>query len=164
MESIKSQHKRQEKTSPVFVYATANNVSVLPPELLRKGRFDDTFSVMLPGDEERREIFQIHLAKRGRIGKISDSELMMLVQNTKGWSGAEIESCITESMFTAFSNNRDIRFIDLQTAIDETVPLSIMMKAQIEAMETWCEGRTRPANASQKKAVHTKTGTRAVEA
>lgn len=152
----------QEKTSPVFVYATANNVSALPPELLRKGRFDETFSVLLPSAEERKEIFQIHITKRGREKVIKSLNMDGLVEDTKDFSGAEIEAVINEAMFTAFSHNREPGMVDIQLAIDETVPLSTMMKAQIEAMQEWCKGRTRPANA-QLKAVPVSTG-RAVEA
>jgi SpoVK/Ycf46/Vps4 family AAA+-type ATPase len=143
----------QEKTSAVFVYATANNVSALPPELLRKGRFDETFSVLLPNEDERREIFHIHLAKRGREKVIKTLNMDGLIKDTEGFSGAEIEAVINEAMFTAFSANREPGMIDIQMAVDETVPLSEMMKSQIEAMQEWCKGRTRPANVVKKREV-----------
>lgn len=154
----------QEKTSSVFVYATANNVHALPPELLRKGRFDETFSVLLPTEEEREEIFSIHLTKRGRekVLKGLGSNMKTLVEGTDGYSGAEIEAVINESMFTSFASNRELAMVDMQLAVDETVPLSTMMKTQIEAMQEWCKGRTRPANIVKKKEA-VNTG-RAVEA
>ncbi len=137
----------QEKTTPVFVYATANNVAALPPELLRKGRFDDTFSVLLPNATERREIFIIHLTKRNRGALAAKTEdLDQLVKSTDGYSGAEIEAAITEAMFSSFHSKRDLMWADIQLAVDETVPLSQMMAKQIEEMQKWCEGRTRPAN------------------
>lgn len=152
----------QEKTTSVFVYATANNVAALPPELLRKGRFDETFSVMLPNPIERKEIFKIHLTKRNRGSVISDKDLASLVEETSGFSGAEIEAVITEAMFGSFSANRELNWSDIRTAIDETVPLSKMMAAQIKAMEEWCQDRTRPAN-SRAVTTHMASG-RAVEA
>ena len=137
----------QEKTTPVFVYATANNVSALPPELLRKGRFDETFSVLLPSPSERREIFIIHLTKRNRGALAAKTvDLDQMVLKTEGYSGAEIEAAITEAMFSSFHSKRELLWADIQTALDETVPLSQMMSEQIKAMEKWCEGRTRPAN------------------
>lgn len=152
----------QEKLTPVFVYATANNVAALPPELLRKGRFDESFSVLLPSPPERKEIFQIHLDKRKRSKVLSEEEVIQLVEETEGFSGAEIEAAIVEGMYTAFSSGRDLKAADIKIALSETVPLSKMMAAQIDAMQKWCEGRTRPANTivSHK----TKTHGRAVEA
>lgn len=143
----------QEKTSGVFVYATANNVSQLPPELLRKGRFDETFSVLLPNEDERKEILSIHLSKRGREKVIKTLNMEGLIKDTDGYSGAEIEAVVNEAMFTAFSANREPGMVDIQMAVDETVPLSEMMKPQIEAMQEWCKGRTRPANIQKKKEV-----------
>lgn len=136
----------QEKSSPVFVYATANNVTSLPPELLRKGRFDETFSVLLPNVTERKEIFRIHLSKLKREGLLKESEIDKLATETEGYSGAEIEAAIKEALHTSFASKRELQWVDIVTAIDETVPLSEMMGPQIKAMQDWCEGRTRPAN------------------
>lgn len=135
-----------DKRTPVFVYATANNVSALPPELLRKGRFDETFSVLLPNENERKEIFKIHLSKRKRSKVFEQLNAGILVSDTKGFSGAEIEAAIEEAMHSSFDANRELAQGDLEKAIAATVPLSKMMAAQIEAMEKWCENRTRPAN------------------
>lgn len=139
----------QEKKSPVFVYATANNVSALPPELLRKGRFDETFSVLLPNIDERKEIFSIHLKKRNRLEAIKASEVQLLATETEDFSGAEIEAVVNEALFTSFSNKRrQVSVNDIMEAIKSTVPLSKMMKREIEAMQEWCKNRTRPANAA----------------
>ncbi len=142
----------QEKTSPVFVYATANDVTGLPPELLRKGRFDEMWSVLLPNDEERKEIFDIHLRKRNRhslIGKRPALDINHFVRETSGFSGAEIEAAIIEAMYIAFDNNHDLTFDDLQKAIDSILPLSKTMQEKLTALERWCKTRTRPANGDE---------------
>lgn len=143
----------QEKTSPVFVYATANDVSGLPPELMRKGRFDEMWSVLLPNDEERREILEIHLKKRGRgqlIGHRATNQMAIDLEHfskeTAGFSGAEIEAAIIEGLFLAFDEKHELNFLDLQSAIDDTQPLSKTMGEKIKALEKWCKDRTRPSN------------------
>jgi len=142
----------QEKTAPVFVFATANDVSAIPPELLRKGRFDEIFSVTLPTKEERREIFEIHVKKRGRGHLMEKLQLESLADRTEGYSGAEIEGCIDEAMFNAFAarqrsgNSTDLNVVDLVDAVDSTIPLSKTMRAKIDALEEWCRTRTRPAS------------------
>lgn len=141
----------QEKKSAVFVYATANDVSALPPELLRKGRFDEIFSVMLPNTTERKEIFDIHIRKRGRSKLISAAEVEDLAHITEGYSGAEIEACINESMFTAFADGKDLDVSYVKQAVKDTVPLSKSMSEKIERMEDWCKSRTRPANLAEVK-------------
>lgn len=146
----------QEKLSPVFVYATANDVTGLPPELLRKGRFDEMWSVLLPNEEERKEIFNIHLSKRGRGNLVGDKgknkqsiDLDHFAKDTAGFSGAEIEAAIVESLFLAFDEKRELGFMDLQNAIDSTMPLSKTMAAKIKALEDWCRDKTRAANGDQ---------------
>jgi hypothetical protein len=152
-ESAESQHERADKTKPVFVYATANNVAALPPELLRKGRFDEMFYVSLPNTSERKEIFEIHLKKRGRwhlaeSGKIRMNELID-PKVTGGFSGAEIEAVIKEAMFDSFAAGKDLNMFDLMEAISNVVPLEKMMKTQIAMLSEWCAGRTRPANSPE---------------
>lgn len=152
-ESAKSKHKRSDKTKPVFVYATANNVAALPPELLRKGRFDEMFYVALPNKQERKEIFEIHLKKFNRYeliaaGKIRIDELID-PKVTGGFSGAEIEAVIREAMYDSFAAGKDLNMFDLMEAIQNVVPLEKMMKNEIEALSTWSTGRTRPANAAE---------------
>ena len=143
-----------DKTSPVFVYATANNVTALPPELLRKGRFDELFYVALPNLKEREEIFKIHISKRGRAEKINKViDLKQLSHMTAGFSGAEIEAVVREAIDEAFfsrcmgnSAKADLNMFDLQESISKIVPLETLMKKEITALKEWADGRTRPAN------------------
>ncbi|MBI5244082.1 MAG: AAA family ATPase [Elusimicrobia bacterium] len=133
----------QEKTSPVFVIATANSVVSLPPELLRKGRFDEIFFVDLPEAEERREIFSIHLVLRSRDPRKFD--LPALAAKSPGFSGAEIEQAVISALYAAFDAGRDLGTGDILAALGETVPLSKTMSEQIEEMRRWAKGRARPA-------------------
>jgi len=134
----------QEKTSPVFVIATANDVSKLPPELLRKGRFDEIFFVDLPAAQERREIFAIHLARRGR--DPLQFELDKLAMATQGFSGAEIEQVIIDSLYDAFEEERDLTTEDVLKNIKETIPLSQTMEAEISRLRRWGRTHARPAS------------------
>lgn len=137
----------QEKTSPVFVVATANNINLLPPELLRKGRFDEIFFVDLPSQQERENIFSIHLKKKGQ--DPSQYPMEMLGKKTEGFNGAEIEECIKEAMFAAYVEAPDepkLLSKHLMDAIAKTVPLSTTMKEQIAALRNWAA--TRAKNAS----------------
>lgn len=137
----------QEKTSPVFVVATANNINLLPPELLRKGRFDEIFFVDLPSQKERENIFAIHLKKKGQ--DPSQYPMEMLGKKTEGFNGAEIEECIKEAMFAAYVETPDtpqLQSKHLVDAISKTVPLSTTMKEQIAALRNWAA--TRAKNAS----------------
>jgi SpoVK/Ycf46/Vps4 family AAA+-type ATPase len=135
----------QEKTSPVFVVATANNIDNLPPELVRKGRFDDIFFVDLPSAVERKEIFLIHLRKRGRAPERFDIE--SLAAATEGFSGAEIEQAVIDALYRAFPQNRDILTSDIEAVIKDTVPLSKTMSEDISRLRTWAKDRARPASA-----------------
>ncbi len=149
-ESVDSQHKRQDKKSPVFVYATANNISGLPPELLRKGRFDEMFSVDLPTVPERRDIFAIHLAKRGRAKLINKGvNIQELINISDSFTGAEIEAAIVEGMYTAFDAEREVCTADIEEALKHSKPVAKMMAEQILAIRKWCKDRTRPANAGE---------------
>ena len=134
----------QEKQAPVFVIATANNVEILPPELLRKGRFDEIFFVDLPAEAERREIFSIHLAKRNRPPQRFD--LAQLAGASKGFSGSEIEQCVVSAMYDAFEQKNDVDTEAILKAIGETYPISVTMREQIERRRQWARGRTRPAS------------------
>jgi hypothetical protein len=143
----------QEKKKPVYIAATANDVSQLPAELLRKGRFDEIFFVDLPTEEERYEIFKIHLEKRLR--KSEDFDLDELVKSTDGYTGAEIESIIISSMYEAFyDNKREITNLDISNSIQETVPLSITMQEHIKDLRSWAKTRARNASFSPKKHYH----------
>ncbi len=135
----------QEKKSPVFVISTSNDISQLPPELLRKGRFDEIFFVDLPTFNERREIFRIHLQKRGR--KAEHFDLDTLARVSAGFSGAEIEQAIIAGLYDAFDAGRDLMTEDVLTNIKHTVPLSQTMREEIEALRFWARTRARPASA-----------------
>jgi AAA+ superfamily predicted ATPase len=137
----------QEKQSPVFVFATANDVSAMPPELLRKGRFDEIFFVELPTAQERAVIFGIHLARLGRDASAFDCGA--LAERTKGWTGAEIEAAVVEALYGAFDAGRELAPEDLEQAIRETVPLAETMKERIDALRSWAKGRARRASVSE---------------
>jgi ATP-dependent 26S proteasome regulatory subunit len=133
-----------EKTKPVFVIATANSIDQLPPEMLRKGRFDEIFFVDLPAEAEREEIFRIHLRRRQR--KPSDFDTGALAAVSEGMSGAEIEAVVVEGLWRAFPRGRDLEQEDLETSIRETVPLSRTMAESIDALRAWARSRARPAS------------------
>lgn len=136
----------QEKTSPVFVMATANRVERLPGEFLRKGRFDEIFFVDLPTTEERQEIFKIHLSKRRR--EIERFDLDQLAKVSDGFSGAEIEQALIAAMYEAFAQDREFTQLDIIAAIKSTLPLSRTMTEQVTALRDWARQRARPAAAS----------------
>jgi SpoVK/Ycf46/Vps4 family AAA+-type ATPase len=136
----------QEKTSPVFVMATANRIEKLPSEFLRKGRFDEIFFVDLPNAEERKDIFQIHLQKRRR--DIERFDLEQLTKVCDGFSGAEIEQGLVSAMYEAFAQGREFTQLDIIAAIRATLPLSKTMSEQVTALRDWARQRARPAAAS----------------
>lgn len=136
----------QEKTSPVFVMATANRVERLPGEFLRKGRFDEIFFVDLPNAEERKEIFKIHLAKRKR--ELERFDLEQLAKVSDGFSGAEIEQGLIAAMYEAFAQDREFTQLDIIAAIKATLPLSRTMTEQVTALRDWARQRARPAASS----------------
>jgi ATP-dependent 26S proteasome regulatory subunit len=135
-----------EKTAPVFVVATANDISQLPPELLRKGRLDELFFVDLPVSEERREIFRIHLEKRRR--RAADFDLAHLAEASADFSGAEIEEAINSALYDAFHGHTDINTRHVLDALAQTVPLARTMDEQIGRLRAWAEGRARNASAA----------------
>jgi ATP-dependent 26S proteasome regulatory subunit len=135
-----------EKTVPVMVVATANEIAQLPPELLRKGRFDEIFFVDLPAEEERDEIFAIHLRKRKRDPARFD--LKRLAAESGGFSGAEIEQAIIAALWDAFDAGRDIDTEDLIRNIRQSVPLSRTMKEHIAILREWATTRARPASSA----------------
>jgi vesicle-fusing ATPase len=125
----------QERRALVFVGATANAIDLLPPEVLRKGRFDEIFYVSLPGMAERREIFQVHLAKRGINPDGMDLELV--VHGTKGYGGSEIEQIVANALVAAQNEGRVVTDSDLAAAASRAVPMSVTMAEQIKRIETW---------------------------
>lgn len=139
-----------EKKQPVFVVATANDISHLPPELLRKGRLDEIFYVDLPSSLEREEIFAIHIAHRRR--DPTQFDLPTLAQASEGFSGAEIEEAVNSGLYEAFYSGSELTTEFILTAISETAPLSKTMAEQIEAQRAWVAGRARDASHPRLKA------------
>ncbi len=133
-----------EKSAPVFVVATANDVSQLPPELLRKGRLDEIFYVDLPSDEERAEIFRIHLVKRNR--RPEDFDLPALVVASPDFSGAEIEEAIISALYDAFYDKQELATAHVLAGLSQTVPLAKTMAEKIAAQRNWAKGRARNAS------------------
>ena len=134
----------QEKQKPVFVVSTANDVRHLPPELLRKGRFDEIFFVDLPDATTRSDIFSIHL-KRRKLDP-TDFDLTSLSQAADGFSGAEIEQAIVASMYEAHAHKVPLSTQHLLDEIGRTRPLSVMMAEKIEELRAWAQERCVPAN------------------
>lgn len=134
----------QEKKTPVFVVATCNNVSQLPPELLRKGRFDEIFFVDLPSKEERKEIFRIHLEKRNRDSKGFNIE--KLAEKSIGFSGSEIEEVIVSSLYDAFDDGKELDQAYIEKTIENMVPLSQTMEDQIKGTREWAKIRAKKAS------------------
>lgn len=125
----------QEKESPVFVMATANNITDLPPELMRKGRFDEIFFVDLPNKEERKRIFEIHIKKR-RKDDLADIDLNKLVEKTEGYSGADIEGVVKDAVEDAFANDKSkVDTDNILRMIEQTHSLSEIMKEPLEKMK-----------------------------
>jgi SpoVK/Ycf46/Vps4 family AAA+-type ATPase len=140
----------QEKTKPVFVVATANEVRKLPPELLRKGRFDEIFFVDLPDVHERLEILQIHIQAKNRSAE--DMDLLQCAEETEKYSGAELEQVIIEALFDAFADGkRELTDRDLLRVIRETVPLAITMDDHLKDLREWAKPRTRPATLDRRR-------------
>lgn len=152
----------QEKESSVFVIATANNISNLPPELLRKGRFDEIFFVDLPTQNERKEIFKLHLEKRLKdkevAGEIAEMKNVCteLAKLSEGFIGSEIEQVVISALFDAFSENRALKFEDLANNIATTVPLSKTQKEQILALRAWANVRAVSATKTSSLKQYTK--------
>lgn len=131
----------QEKTSPVFIVATANNVRILPAELLRKGRFDEIFFLNLPSESERQDIFKVHL-QRLRPTRLREFDLGVLAKCAENFSGAEIEQVVIDGLYRAFGTfvngqRRDLMTEDILRSIEDTVPLAAIARSQIEDLKRW---------------------------
>lgn len=137
----------QDKKAPVFVAATSNNVNVLPPELIRKGRFDELFFVDLPNQAERKQIFAIALAKRKR--NTAQFDLEQVAAAAKGYSGAEIDAAVQGALYAAYSEKEPLRTQLLIEALSQTVPLSTTRAEEIAALREWARTRAVPATARQ---------------
>ncbi|MDO8619718.1 MAG: AAA family ATPase, partial [Candidatus Daviesbacteria bacterium] len=144
---------KAECKKPVFLIATANNVFQLPPELLRKGRFDEIFYIDLPTAAERSAIFNIHLKKRGRDPKKFDID--MLVAHSADLVGSEIEEAIISGMYDAFDANREVTTEDIVNAVKASIPLIRTMSEQVEKTRQWAQGKARPASLADDNNVNT---------
>ena len=133
-----------ERKSSVFVVATANDISALPPELVRKGRFDEIFFVDLPDPAIRSTILAIHLSNRGQ--RLSDFDVDALADAMAGFSGAEIEQAVVSALYAAHAMNEPLASEHIQREIEQTKPLSTVMRERISALRTWADGRTVPCD------------------
>ena len=129
-----------ENDAPVFIVATSNDISELPPELVRKGRLDEVFFVDLPDSEIRKEIFRIHLEKRDI--SADGFDLAALADVSDGFTGAEIEEAIVSARYLASSRGEAVAQEDVLAAVNRTYPMSIMRAESISSLRTWAEGRT----------------------
>ena len=136
----------QEKTEPVFVVATANDVSQLPPEMLRAGRWDQLFFVDLPNEKEREAIWNIQIAKHSRDPK--DFDTRQLAKATDGLTGSEIEAVFVEALYQAFDDDKEPTDLTIARVLTEFVPLSKTMAEQITGLRNWAKGRARFATTS----------------
>ncbi len=135
----------QEKTAPCFVVATANDIASLPPELLRRGRFDEIFFLDLPTKGERKEILNVHLRKRQRFSH--EFDLNRLAQESEGYVGAELEQAIVDAMYIGFNQKREFTTQDISQALKRQVPLSVSQRERITALREWLrEGRAQSAS------------------
>ena len=140
----------QDRKAPVFVAATCNNVNALPPELIRKGRFDELFFVDLPNQTERKQILSIQLQKRKR--NPSDFDLENVASAARGFSGAELESAVQTALYAAFAHKEQLATQHLLGALAATVPLSTTRAEDIAALRAWAKQRAVPASAGEKQA------------
>ncbi len=151
----------QEKTKAVFVVATANNISALPPEMMRKGRFDEIFFVDLPTQQERTDILRLHLDRRLRhpavVGSfaIDNPMLEILAQATEGFVGAELERVVISGLFEAFYESRSVQLGDFERAVGLTVPLSVTQAEQIHQLREWANVRAVAATQKEDRANYT---------
>jgi SpoVK/Ycf46/Vps4 family AAA+-type ATPase len=140
----------QDRKAPVFVAATCNNVSALPPELIRKGRFDELFFVDLPNQAERKQIFSIQITSKKR--NPANFDLEQISTAAQGYSGAEIEAAVQTALYAAFSSKQDLSTQALLNALRATVPLSTTRAEEIEALREWAGKRAVPASGGNARA------------
>ena len=134
-----------EKTAPCFVVATANDIAALPPELLRRGRFDEIFFLDLPSAAEREEILAVHVRRSGRDPAAHD--LASVAAVTEGFVGAELAQTVHDALIHAFDAHRDLVDDDLLTCAGGVVPLAVSQRERIASLRSWlAEGRARPAS------------------
>jgi AAA+ superfamily predicted ATPase len=148
-----------DKTTPVYIVATANNVTSLPPEMLRKGRFDEVWFLDLPGVEQREQTLSIHIRNKDRdMKKYSAKDISKLAALADGFTGAELEDVVKQAMFHAFYEDREFTVADLERAIKGSTPLKDIKPEEIEAIRKWArDTRARPANALHEAKVTSKS-------
>ena len=129
-----------EKNSGVFVVATANEISSMPPELVRKGRFDEIFFVDLPSTEIRESILAIHLSRRDQ--SLGRFDIPALAAAMQGFSGAEVEQAVVAALYAAHAARQPLSTTHIQAEIEQTKPLSVVLGERIAAMREWAAGRT----------------------
>jgi len=134
----------QERPDGVFVMATANDVTSLPPEFLRKGRFDEVFFVDLPGPQARAAIFATHLGRRGH--DPADFDLVKLAAVSEGFSGAEIEAAVVGALYRAFDAGREPTTAEVALEVESTVPLSVGRREDVGRLRAWAAQRAVPAD------------------
>ncbi|MFM1801219.1 MAG: ATP-dependent zinc metalloprotease FtsH, partial [Planctomycetota bacterium] len=133
----------QEHRHPIFLVATSNDISALPPELMRKGRFDEIFFVDLPSKEARKAILESHLKRRNR--NPADFDLELLAQQSEGFSGAEIEQAVISALYEAFTQATDLKTQHISDCVLTTQPLSVVMNEKIQTLRLWASQRCVPA-------------------
>jgi len=134
----------QEHRHPIFIVATANNIEALPPELMRKGRFDEIFFVDLPDLTERAQILKIHLQRKQR--NPDEFDLPALAQAADGFSGAELEQAVLSSLYRAFSQTQQLATEHIALELSQTRPLSKVLGEKVQALRRWAQNRCIPAN------------------
>ena len=138
----------QERSAPVFVAATANDVENLPPELARRGRFDEVFFVDLPSPQEREEILALTLRRRGR--QVDGISLATIAKPLEHFSGAELEQVVASALFRSFAQRRELLQEDLRAAAREIIPLATLYEEKIQALRAWGRSRARRASADRR--------------
>jgi SpoVK/Ycf46/Vps4 family AAA+-type ATPase len=138
----------QERRAAVFVAATANEVEHLPPELARRGRFDEVFFVDLPSGKERADILSVHLRRRGR--EPGAFPIVELTTELEHWSGAEIEQMVSSALFRAYAEKRELTTEHLRAAARDLVPLATLYEEKIQALRQWGQARARRASADRR--------------
>ena len=129
----------QDHRSPIFLIATANDIERLPPELMRKGRFDEIFFVDLPGPEEREAIFSIHFRKRGRDKATFD--MARLLPATENFTGAEIEQAVVSGLYAAYAEKGECMTEHILAATGSTRPIAVVMRERVDKLWAWAHGR-----------------------
>jgi SpoVK/Ycf46/Vps4 family AAA+-type ATPase len=133
-----------ERKSQVFIVATANDISTLPPELVRKGRFDEIFFVDLPGKMIRASILAIHLSNRKQ--PLANFDVTALADAMDGFSGAEVEQAVVSALYAAHAQNQQLTTQHILEEIGQTQPLSVVMQEKISILRDWATGRTVPCD------------------